>query len=248
MSADKNYEQVLEDICKKLNEMDSIKEIDILDIKNAVETIENNLTDTQLPVNFDEIKEKLENISFQVDSCNETLLKDLYNDIREIKDAFEQVSQHFENLQNVQNLALTSAEFEEFQKQQLDLAMKTNDNIFTELTAIKENSPMDYSENIKKLDTQLVSIHTALTGYLEQFAEKIQEIPTLEAIASVVSDLNGVQEKNINETADLVKDILELVEMYEYLETEDEYEEELEVCMDIDDDFENKLNRGSIDE
>ena len=226
MSADKNYEQVLEDICKKLNEMDSIKEIDILDIKNAVETIENNLTDTQLPVNFDEIKEKLENISFQVDSCNETLLKDLYNDIREIKDAFEQVSQHFENLQNVQNLALTSAEFEEFQKQQLDLAMKTNDNIFTELTAIKENSPMDYSENIKKLDTQLVSIHTALTGYLEQFAEKIQEIPTLEAIASVVSDLNGVQEKNINETADLVKDILdkfnEFKEDFKYKEIEEQ--------------------------
>ena len=32
-------------------------------------------------------------------------------------------------MQNVQNLALTSAEFEEFQKQQLDLALKTNENI-----------------------------------------------------------------------------------------------------------------------
>ena len=156
MSADKNYEQVLEDICKKLKDMDSIKEIDILDIKNVVESIENTLTDTQLPLNFDEIKEKLENIAFQVDSCNETLLKDLYNDIREVKETFENVSQHLENIQNVQNLALTSAEFEEFQKQQLDLAVKTNDNIYSELKVIKETSQIDYTESIKKLENDNV--------------------------------------------------------------------------------------------
>ena len=207
MSADKNYEQVLEDICKKLKDMDSIKEIDILDIKNVVESIENTLTDTQLPLNFDEIKEKLENIAFQVDSCNETLLKDLYNDIRDLKETFNNVGQHLENLQNVQNLALTSAEFEEFQKQQLDLAVKTNDNIYSELKVIKETSQIDYTESIKKLDSQIVSIHTALTGYLEQFATKIQEVPVLEDIASIVSDLNSVQEKNIKQTSTLVKEV-----------------------------------------
>ena len=209
MSADKNYEQVLEDICKKLKDMDSIKEIDILDIKNVVESIENTLTDTQLPLNFDEIKEKLENIAFQVDSCNETILKDLYNDIREVKETFENVSQHLENIQNVQNLALTSAEFEEFQKQQLDLAVKTNDNIYSELKVIKETSQIDYSESIKKLDTQIVSIHTALTGYLEQFTTKIQETPNLEEIGSIVADLNSVQERNIKQTSTLVKDVLD---------------------------------------
>lgn len=226
MSADKNYEQVLEDICKKLKDMDSIKEIDVLDIKNIVESIENTLTDTQLPLNFDEIKEKLENIAFQVDSCNETLLKDLYNDIREVKETFENISQHLENLQNVQNLALTSAEFEEFQKQQLDLAVKTNDNIYSELTAIKESSQIDYSESIKKLDTQIVSIHTALTGYLEQFSTKIQETPNLQEIASIVSDLNSVQEKNIKQTSTLVKDVLdkfnEFKDDFKYKEIEEQ--------------------------
>ena len=148
MSADKNYEQVLEDISRKLNDIDSIKEIDILDIKNMVETIENTLSNTQLPVNFDEIKEKLENIAFQVDSCNETLLKDLYNDIKDVKETFQSVSQHIENLQNVQNLALTSAEFEEYQKQQLDLAVKSNDNIFAEIKSLRETSYVDNSEKI----------------------------------------------------------------------------------------------------
>lgn len=36
--------------------------------------------------------------------------------------------------------------------------------------------------------------------------------------------------------------MLECVELFDYLETEDEYEEELEVYMDLDDDFNNKLN------
>ena len=210
MSADKNYEQVLEDICKKLKDMDSIREIDILDIKNTVETIENTLSNTQLPVNFGEIKEKLENIAFQVDSCNETLLKDLYNDIREVKETFNSVGQHIENLQNVQNLALTSAEFAEFQKQQLDLAVKNSDN----LNAIKEVSQIDYTDKIEKLDAQIVSIHNALKSYLEQLAAKLQKSPNLEEVASVVSDLNSVQEKNIKQTQVLVKEVLDKFEAY----------------------------------
>ena len=36
--------------------------------------------------------------------------------------------------------------------------------------------------------------------------------------------------------------MLETVELFEHLETEDEYEEELEVYLDLDDDFNNKLN------
>ena len=201
MSADKNYEQVLEDICKKLNDMDSIREIDILDIKNSIETIENTLDKTQLPVNFDDIKEKLENIAFQVDSCNETLLKDLYNDIRNVKETFDNIGQHLANIQNVQNLALTSAEFEEFQKQQLDLALK-------------QTAQTDYSETIKKLDEQIATIHSALTTYLEQFSTKIQQTPTLEEVGSIVSDLNSVQEKNIKQTYALVKDILDKFNAY----------------------------------
>ena len=214
MSADKNYEQVLEDISRKLNDIDSIKEIDILDIKNMVETIENTLSNTQLPVNFDEIKEKLENIAFQVDSCNETLLKDLYNDIKDVKETFQSVSQHIENLQNVQNLALTSAEFEEYQKQQLDLAVKSNDNIFAEIKSLRETSYVDYSEKIVNLDTQITAIHTALTAYLEKLSAKIQQTPTLQEVGSIVADLNSVQEKNIKQTYALVKEVSDKFSAY----------------------------------
>ena len=166
------------------------------------------ITDTQSKLNFQEIKEKLENIAFQVDSCNETLLKDLYNDINELKESSQQVGQHLENLQNVQNLALTSAEFEEFQKQQLDLALKTNENIFNELSALKENSnTVDYSENIKQVEMQLENLHKSLTSYIEQLSQKTENTPNIDDIGAIMSDLNSVNQKSIKQTNVLIKEL-----------------------------------------
>ena len=208
MDDENNYEEILEEVCEKLNNIDSVKELDVLDIKNSVESIENLITDTQAKLNFEEIKGKLENIAMQVDSCNDALLKDLYTDINTLKESASSVSQHLENLQNVQNLALTSAEFEEYQKQQLDLALKTNENIFNELNAIKENSKGDsYSENIKHLETQLINLHQTLTSYIEQISSKIENIPNLEDIGSIMTDLNSVQQKNIRQTNVLIKEL-----------------------------------------
>ena len=208
MAAENNYEEILEEVCEKLNNIDSVKELDVLDIKNSVESIENLITDTQAKLNFEEIKGKLENIAMQVDSCNDALLKDLYTDINTLKESASSVSQHLENLQNVQNLALTSAEFEEYQKQQLDLALKTNENIFNELNAIKENSKGEsYSENIKHLETQLINLHQTLTNYIEQISSKIENIPNLEDIGSIMTDLNSVQQKNIRQTNVLIKEL-----------------------------------------
>lgn len=207
MATDNNYEEILEEVCEKLNNIDTVKEIDVLDIKNSVEEIENLITDTQAKINFEEIKEKLETIALQVDSCNDALLKDLYTDINALKDSTNSVSQHIENLQNVQNLALTSAEFEEYQKQQLDLALKTNENIFNELAAIKDGTSGASSENIKNLEVQLQNLHESLTAYIEQIASKVEEVPSLESIGSVVSDLNSVQSKSIKQTNTLIKDL-----------------------------------------
>lgn len=208
MAAENNYEEILEEVCEKLNNIDMVKELDVLEIKNSVETIENLITDTQAKLNFEEIKEKLENIALQVDSCNDALLKDLYNDINALKDSTSSVSQHLENLQNVQNLALTSAEFEEYQKQQLDLALKTNENIFNELAALKENAlPETNSESIKNLETQLTNLHQTLTSYIEQMATKIEAVPNLDDIGSIMADLNSVQQKNIKQTNTILKDV-----------------------------------------
>ncbi len=223
MAAENNYEEILEEVCEKLNNIDSVKELDVLDIKSSVESIENLITDTQAKLNFEEIKEKLENIAMQVDSCSDALLKDLYTDINTLKDSASSVSQHLENLQNVQNLALTSAEFEEYQKQQLDLALKTNENIFNELNAIKESSKEDKnSENIKNLETQLANLHQTLTSYIEQISSKIENVPNLEAIGSIMSDLGSVQQKNIKQTNVLIKEIqVRLSKFHEEFENKD---------------------------
>lgn len=223
MAAENNYEGILEEVCEKLNNIDSVKELDVLDIKSSVESIENLITDTQAKLNFEEIKEKLENIAMQVDSCSDALLKDLYTDINTLKDSASNVSQHLENLQNVQNLALTSAEFEEYQKQQLDLALKTNENIFNELNAIKESSKEDKnSENIKNLETQLANLHKTLTSYIEQISSKIENVPNLEAIGSIMSDLGSVQQRNIKQTNVLIKEIqVRLSKFHEEFENKD---------------------------
>ena len=208
MSTENNYEEILEEVCDKINSLDSIKEIDVLEIKNSVESIENLVTDTQAKLNFQEIKEKLESIADQVDNCNEALLKDLFNDVNELKETSSSVSQHLENLQNVQNLALTSAEFEEYQKQQLDLALKTNENIFNELSEIKQNAQgVDNSESIKRLETQLENLHKNLSAYIEQMVAKIENTPNIEEIGGIMSDLGSVQQKSIKQTNTLVKDL-----------------------------------------
>lgn len=208
MSTDNNYNEMLEEVCEKVNSLESIREVDIIEIKNSVETIESLITDTQSKLNFQEIKEKLETIADQIDNCNEALLKDLFSDINELKETSGNVGQHLENLQNVQNLALTSAEFEEYQKQQLDLALKTNENIFSELNAIKENSQaVDNSESLKRLEGQLENLHKNLSAYIEQMVSKVENTPNLEDIGAIMSDLNSVQQKSIKQTNTLVKEL-----------------------------------------
>lgn len=208
MAAENNYEEILEEVCEKINNIDSIKELDILNIKTSVESIESLINDAQSKVNFDQIKEKLENISFQVDSCNDTLLKNLYNDINTLKESTGNVGQYLENLQNVQNLALTSAEFEEYQKQQLDLALKTNENIYNELAALKENTKSaDNSENIKNLQTQLSNLHNTLTNYIEQIVKKLETTSTTDEVVSIVTDLGNVHEKSIKQTNSIIKEM-----------------------------------------
>lgn len=208
MSTEKNYEEILDEISEKINNMDTIKEIDLLNIKDSLESIENLMTDSETKSNFEEIKTKLDTVAMQVDNCNEALLKDLYNDINQLKETSTNVSQHLENLQNLQNLSLTSAQFEEYQKQQLDLALKTNENIFNELSVIKENSGnINNAENIKNLNSQITNLHNVLTEYIEQLVAKMDESPNLEQIGSVVSDLNSVQQKNIKQTKTMIKEL-----------------------------------------
>ena len=206
MTADNNYKEILEEVVNKLDKIDTVKEVDVLNIKEAVEELGNLMTDSQVKLNFQEIKDKLESISLQMDNCNESLLKDIYTDINKLKDSSTSVNQYIENLQNMQNLALTSAEFEEYQKQQLDLALKTNENIFNELTTIKENSNNENSAaNIKQIETNLENLHKNLTGYIETITTKLDNAPNLDEIGAIMSDLNGISQKNIKETNSLIK-------------------------------------------
>ena len=229
MSAENNYEEILEEVCEKINNLESIKEIDILDIKESLDSIEVIMTDTQAKVNFEEIKEKLENIAGQVDSCNESLLKDLLTDVNALKESASSVEQYIENLQNVQNLALTSAEFEEYQKQQLDLALKTNENIFNQLAEMKENAGVggDNSESLKKLETQLENLHKNLSAYIEQMVTKIDNVPSLENIGAIMSDLNSVQHKSIKQTNVLLKDLQTRFKAFEENQNNSELENQL---------------------
>ncbi len=136
--------------------------------------------------------------------------ENIYNEIDKIKENTESINSHIENLQNIQNLALTSAEFSEFQKQQLDLALKSNENIFNELNSIKEvsqNAQTSGVENIDNLKIQLENLHTNLKNYVEQIVSKLEGTPRIDDIASVVSDLNSVQQKSIKQTNQLIKDL-----------------------------------------
>ena len=207
MAAD-NYKEILEEVCNKIKNINSVNEIDISDIKNSVESIENLVTDTQAKLNFQEIKEKLETISYNINSCNEAYVKNLYNDINNLKTDLGNVEKFLENIRNNQNLSLTTAEFEEFQKQQLDFNLKNQENLFKELEQIKDKtqSPSG-SENLGKLESDLNNLHGALSSYLEQIISNVQKFPNLEEIMSVMNNINKVHQHNISETNELVKEL-----------------------------------------
>ena len=211
MSAENNYGQILEDVCEKLNNIGTVNEEDVSEIKKSVETIENLITGTQAKVNFQEIKEKLETIAFQVDSTNDTLLKDLYDDINNIKTSTASVTQHLDNIQNVQNMALTRAEFDEYQKHQLDIALKSNENIFSELKAIKESTALNAgnnnAESIKLVGEQVSILHDYLKKYIEDITKSISNIPNSNDISNIVNDLNDVTNKNIKQTNVVIKEV-----------------------------------------
>ncbi len=224
MAADNNYKEILEEVVNKLDSIDTVKEVDVLNIKEAVEELGNLMTDSQVKLNFQEIKEKLESLSLQMDNCNESLLKDIYTDINKLKDSATSVNQYIENLQNIQNLALTSAEFEEYQKQQLDLALKTNENIFNELSAIKENSSKSHTEeNIQQIETSLVNLHKNLTGYIEEITSRLDNAPNIENISAIISDFNGISQKNIKETNSLLKKLQLKFESFQNTEFQNQF-------------------------
>ena len=215
MSAENKLQQILEDVCEKLNNIGSVNEEDVSEIKKSVESIEELISGSQAKINFQEIKEKLETIAFQVDSTNDTLLKDLYDDINNIKTSTQSVTQHLDNIQNVQNMALTRAEFDEYQKQQLDLAIKSNENIFSELKAIKESTTVNGqridAESIKLIGEQVEVVHDSLKKYISEIAQNVRNTPRLSEISDVVNDavtdLNNVTNKNIKQTNVVIKEV-----------------------------------------
>ncbi len=244
MSNDNNYDEIFEDVYNNIKKPDKNiaeneskktakykekKPAGINDLKKSVLSIEALIKETKSSLNLDEIKEKLENISFQVDSCNKTVLTDLYSDISSLKDLTDKVGKNIESLQNAQNIALTSAEFDEYQKHQLDLTLKTNenlqnvqdillktnDNISKEVDNLREISKSNSPANIDNLRKELESLHANLKNYIEQIVVKIEEIPRLDDISSVISDLTSVSQKSIKQTNDLIKNLQFSFERFE---------------------------------
>ena len=167
-----NYKEILEEVSQKLKSLPAINSVDISNIKNSVESIENLVTDTQAKLNFQEIKEKLETIKNNIDSCNEAFIKNLYNDINELKIAFNSMGENLESIKNTQNTTVTKSEFEEYQKKQIDLSLKNNENIIKELanSKIHTNSTDGVSsEGLEKIELGLENLHKNLTEYLKQF-------------------------------------------------------------------------------
>ncbi len=202
-----NYKEILDEVCEKLKALNNNEGADLSELKNSVEAIENLITDTQAKLNFQEIKDKLIKISDNIDNCNEAFIKNLYNDINDLKSSFNNIGTHLENIQNNQNLALTRAEFEEYQKHQIDSSLQNYDTISKELSEIKEKSGSASIENLGGLEAELKELHSKLLSYLEQFSQGLKNLPNIEEIKNILNNINNVQNKNISETDNILKDI-----------------------------------------
>ena len=112
MSAENDYQKILEDIYGKLSSIDFTKENVISDIRESADLIRELAAHVKSEVNFQEVKEKIEDIIFYADAKNDALLKDICSDISSLKISAENTAAYLDNIQHADNRAVTKADFD----------------------------------------------------------------------------------------------------------------------------------------
>lgn len=139
MSAENDYQKILEDIYGKLSSIDFTKENVISDIRESADLIRELAAHVKSEVNFQEVKEKIEDIIFYADAKNDALLKDICSDISSLKISAENTAAYLDNIQHADNRAVTKADFDDYKKQQLDLALASNENMYKAVQSIQKS-------------------------------------------------------------------------------------------------------------
>ncbi len=224
MSEELDYTQLLDKIDEKLENYNAVEKVDISEIKDLVSQIDSRMTENQARENFDAIKEKLENLSTRLDGTSFDSFQELKHDIEFLVDNNENITNSLEKIQNLQNLTMTSAEFEEFQRQQLDLALKSNDDIFARLTEIQENTKAFKKINgIERIGEELERINDKLVARVQEilhdFKVDTSNLPKAPIVTTSESgestlppDSLEIQYKSVRQTYKYVKELKESLE------------------------------------
>ena len=228
MSNEKDYAQLLDKIDAKLENYNNKEQLDLTELKELVSQIDLRMTDNQAKQNFDAIKEKLEKMSSQLEGAGFDALEELKHDIETLVDNSDNITNSLEKIQNLQNLTMTSAEFEEFQRQQLDLALKSNDDIFSRLTEIQENTKaFKRIDGIEKIGEELERINDKLVARVQEilhdFKVDSSKLPKPTAVplgteggvaggATLPAETLEIQYKSIRQTHKYVKELKESIE------------------------------------
>ena len=113
-----------------------------------------------------------------------------------------------ELIQNLQNKTISSEDFDEFQRKNLDFALKSNDNIYSRLTEIQENTKaFTKIEGIEKIEEELGKVN-------EKLVTRIQEILREHTSgegggATLPAETLEIQYKSIRQTYKYVKELKE---------------------------------------
>lgn len=135
----------------------------------------------------------LTDLAFQVQTIRDgmsseksILASDVIGNISELKNNSENINQHLENLSNIQNLALTNAEFEEYQR----------------------NSSL---ESLIKIKEELAELHENLSSQIKIILDDIfkqeSEGPFNDKIVAIKDSLENLNKESIEQTSLIVQEI-----------------------------------------
>lgn len=182
-------------LSEKLNSLEEKNNDLNTSLSGLVETSTNILNKLSTKDEYSQAKlhEFLTELAFQIQTIkdsisteNNILSSDVISNVAALKENYDSINLHLENLNNIQNLALTNAEFEEYQKN----------------TSV---------ENLNAIKEQLSELHSNLSSQitilLDDIFKQESEGSFNEKIIAIKDKVESISENSIDQTNSIIKEI-----------------------------------------
>lgn len=167
-------------------------------IKTDFESVNNALSQT-----IEELNSKLTELQLHFEKYNNTLIKEIVENINDLQTGSENINNHLENIANLQNLNLTLAEFEEYNEQ----TSQELNNIFENTKKI-DTIEFNQVENVTKLKAKIEELHSSLIDEIEKILNNPAIKEEFQVVkAALLKNNETLHNQTIEQINEIIKDL-----------------------------------------